>query len=166
MNHINDVLEEDFKAKNNALEEESVAMKIPIDARGCKILAYKFDKELGAAYKGGLFPFFKKNKGVCSVCDYLIFAERNKELYVLVVELKKGRAQTLPQLRAGECLADYIIATANRLTNKELKPIIRRISVKEFQIRKKRTKMEEVEYDEHNHSFLTSNRFHVIAYLK
>lgn len=166
LDDINNVLHEDFKTKSTYLEEASASMKIEIDKRGCKSLFYKLDKQLPREYKGGLFPFFAKNEGVCKVCDYLIFAEKDNNFFVLIVELKKGRQQTMPQLKAGECFANYIIATMDRVTKRTSNVIIRKISVREFKISKKKTTQKKVEYDENRHCELKSNKFYIAHFLK
>jgi len=166
LNDINNVLHEHFKTNKTYLEEEDASMRIEVDKRGCKSLFYKFDKQLPREYKGGLFPFFAKKKGVCQVCDYLIFAEKNNNFFVLIVELKRGKQQTMPQLDAGECFADYIIATMDRITKQQSDVTIRKISVQNYRIRKKKTKQQEIEYDENNHYHLKDNKFHIAAFLK
>lgn len=163
---IDNVLNTDFKTNKTYLEEESASMKIEVDRRGCQVLFYKLDKQLGREYKGGLFPFFAKNSGVCRVCDYLIFVKRDAHFFVLIVELKRGDQQTMPQLDAGECFVDYVISTMNRVNKQNVKATIRKISIQEFRIKKKKTKMKEIEYDEYNHYHLKSNKFHIAAFLK
>lgn len=164
--NIDSVLEKEFKCNSSCLEEKTVSMKIDVDTQRCRSIIYQFDKQLPKAYKGGLFPFLAKNEGVCKMCDYIIFAEKNSKIYALVLELKRGKSQTLPQLNAAECLAKYINLTYNRVHKTNEKFIVRKISVKEINIRKKRTKMSEVEYDEHNHFHVDTNKFYIVAYLK
>lgn len=110
LDHISSVLHNDFLSnERSALEEKSVKMKININSSGCRFILYKYDKKLKKEYKGGLFPFFAKIKGVCCICDYILFAEFNNKLFVLIIELKKGKESTLPQLKAAKNFVDYII---------------------------------------------------------
>ncbi|AMM51871.1 hypothetical protein TH61_12745 [Rufibacter sp. DG15C] len=142
-------------------------MNIPIDKRGgCKIINYKFDKELSKDYKGGLFPFFAKTKGICSICDYIIFAEKDKTLYALIIELKRGRNTTTPQLNAAECFVNYIINTTNRIHKTNLNPLIRKISIHEYKLKKRNTVSREINYDSNYHHDFKHDIFLVSSFLK
>lgn len=160
---INNILHEDFKCKNFVFEEETNGMKVEIDNSGCKCAIYKYDKNLNKQYKGGLFPFFAKTKGVCSISDYIVFAEKNHKLYCLLVELKRGRSSTFPQLKASKEFVKFIINTLNRVYNKSYSPIIRLISIHEIRLRKKSTQERMIKYDENSHHDVKSNKF-VIKY--
>ena len=163
---LDDILETYFKDPLTAFEEPSQKMKIEIDKRGSQSVMYSFDKQLNSQFKGGLFPFFSKTKGVCSMCDYIIFAIKDKKLYALVVELKKGLGSTKAQLNAAECFVNYIVCTICRIKKQDIKCEIRKISVKNPKIRKKKTKMTIPSYDEDNHTFLESKKFYLSTYLK
>lgn len=159
LSDIANVLHDDFKCRANYFEEKDADMKIDIDANGCQYLIYKYDKKLGKEFKGGLFPFFAKNSGVCKVSDYVVFAERNKTLYCLVIELKRGKSQTLPQLKAAKEFVQYIISTVNRVKGKSYNPVIRLVSIHELKIRKKKTLARTVDYDQDSHYIMKSNQF-------
>lgn len=133
-------------------------MKVKLDTKGCQCQLYSFDKDLPREYRGGLFPFFNKKEGVCTVCDYTIFAQKGPKLYVVLLELKKSRQSTLPQLTAGKVFAEFIINTVNRTNKKKtkIKPHIRLVSIIEENIPKKGTKEKGVVYDKNNHSHLVS----------
>jgi hypothetical protein len=162
---INDILESDFCHNDTTvLEEESASMKVELNKRGSKILIYKFDKQLNKDFKGGLFPFLAKNKGVCSICDYIIFVEKNNNFYALIIELKKGKSSPKPQLIAAECFVNYIIATMNRVNKINSNIIIRKIGIHESR-RKWNTKMKEVEFDENNYYEFRSRTFRINAFL-
>lgn len=159
LSEIATILHDDFKCSANHFEEKDAHMKIDIDSNGCQCLIYKYDKKLGKEYKGGLFPFFAKNTGVCKVSDYIVFAERNNTLYCLVVELKRGKSQTLPQLKAAKEFVQYIINTVNRVKCKSYRPVIRLVSIHELKIRKKKTMAGTVDYDQDSHYIMKSNQF-------
>lgn len=159
LSEIADILHEDFKCKVNYFEEKDAKMKIDIDSNGCQCLIYKYDKNLSKEYKGGLFPFFAKNAGVCKVSDYIVFAERNKALFCILVELKRGRSQTFPQLKAAKEFVNFVINTVNRVKGKTYKPIIRLVSIHELKIRKKKTMARTVDYDQDSHFVMSSNQF-------
>lgn len=165
LNDIGYILHDNFKCKKNYFEEEDAKMQLPIKTEGCQFILYKFDKQLGKEYKGGLFPFFAKNKGVCKISDYILFAERENTLYVLVIEMKRGDEQTLPQLKAALAFAKYIIETVNRVKGTHYKPEIRLISIHDYKIRKKKTKENGVKYDKFNHYDVRSANFNVKLYI-
>lgn len=112
-----------------------------------------------------VYSLFAKNEGVCKVSDYIVFAERNGSLYCLIVELKRGNSQTFPQLEAAKEFVKYIIATLNRVKNTSYKPEIRLISIHGVNIRKKKTQVSGIKYDELSHYVVKSNRFTMKMYL-
>lgn len=152
LNLMNDILNDSFRETKGFLEEKSV-MTIDLDKRGCKtVLIYRFDKQLGKEYKGGLFPFFAKRPKVCIICDYIIFVEKQSKLYALVVELKEGRgSNAMSQLKAAECFVNYAIATMNRINHTNIDIEIKKINIREFQPKKRNTKMKTVIYDNDNY---------------
>lgn len=163
---IDYVLNTDFKINDNYLEELSVRMKIDLIKDGCQSIVFQLDKQLGREYKGGRFPFFDStNSDVCTACDYIIFSEYKNELFALVIELKKSSRGTLPQIKAGECFVDYVISTVNRINKTNHSITKRRISIREFE-RKRKTKLKEVEYDAENHHFFDQNKMRIISFLK
>ncbi|MFC5195775.1 hypothetical protein ACFPH8_10575 [Bizionia hallyeonensis] len=163
---IDYVLNPAFKVNDNLLEEPQASMKVALIQDRCKSIVFEFDKKLGKEYKGGIFPFFNnQNSKVCKVCDYIIFSEFEGSLYALVIELKTSAQSTLPQIKAGECFVDYIISTVNRINNTNHTIQKRRVSIREFQ-RKKKTKLKEIEYDENNHHFFDQNRMRIVSFLK
>lgn len=48
-------------------------------------------------------------------------------------------------------------------SNEEFK--FRKVTIKEFKIKKKRTKIKEIDFDEHNHHIYTLGKFHLISCL-
>lgn len=165
LNDIEYILHNNFKCKKNYFEEEDAKMLLPIKPEGCQFILYKFDKNLGKEYKGGLFPFFAKNKDVCKISDYILFAEKGGTLYILVIEMKRGNEQTLPQLKAALAFTKYIVETVNRVKGANYKPEIRLISIHNYKIRKKKTKENGVKYNKFNHCDVTSANFNVKLYL-
>lgn len=165
---IDYVLHPDFKCNDSQLKEENhdVSMSIDLIKDNCQSIIFELDKKLGREYKGGIFPFFNsRNSKVCKVCDYIIFAEYNNELYALIVELKKGATSTLPQIKAGECFVDYVISTVNRINNTNHTITKRRISIQEVK-RKRKTKLKDIEYDSENHHFFDQNKMRIVSFLK
>jgi hypothetical protein len=160
------ILSEEFITNKSYLAEPKENMRVDLIKAGCNSFIFNFDKQLGKEYKGGVFPFFNcGEKGVCKVCDYVIFAEKAGKLYSLVIELKKGREGTNPQLKAGVCFVDYIKATVNRVYDKDFDLTVRKVSIKEFK-RKNRTKIKDIEYNEHNIHEFSEDKFRLQAFLK
>ncbi len=166
LDYFRNVLSNEFISNDTFLEEPKENMRIDLIKTGCNSFIFIFDKQLGRDYKGGMFPFFNKGeKGVCKVCDYIIFAEKSGKCFSLVIELKKGKEGTNPQLKAGVCFVDYVKSTVNRVYNKDLEIVVRKVSIKEFR-RKNRTKLKEIEYNEHNIHEFSDNRLRLQAFLK
>jgi len=162
---IDNVLNSDFKSKYNTLEETSANMSIDCVTDNCQSFIYNFDIQLDKTFSGGFFPFFSNTKGVKKRCDYIIFSELNGQLFALIIELKAGQQGAMPQLNAGECFVDYVIDTVNRVNKTSLTIEKRKISIREFE-RKKKTKLKEIEYDQDNHHFFEQNKFRIVSYLK
>lgn len=165
LNEIREILEEEFLWNGKYLEEKKTDMSIKIDKRGCKYLAYSFDKNL-KGYKGGLFPYFKRVAKLSSICDYIIFAEdnKNKKLFVLLIELKKSRANTLLQLEAGKIFAQFLVKTVNRVTQMSYNPQFRLISVIDSRHHKNLTKEKGVRYI-NDHFQTSANSFIIREFL-
>lgn len=68
-------------------------------------------------------------------------------------------------LKAGECFVEYVKATVNRVYKKEFDLVIRKVSIKEFK-RKNRTKIKDIEYNEHNIHEFSDEKFRLQAFLK
>jgi len=163
---INDVLSPHFKSEEPNLAEESTSMSIELVKDRCTSIVFKLDKQLSSEYKGGIFPFFDRTKSkVCKVCDYIIFAEFKNTLFALIIELKKGNQDTGPQLKAGECFAQFVIATVNRVNNSNYQLEMRKVSIKEYR-RKRKTKIRDIEYDSKGHHVFDQQKLRVVSFLK
>lgn len=71
-----------------------------------------------------MFPFFNQHTagphkaphGLLSFCDYILLVQHDSGLYVLFVELKRGRHEGAEkQLEASSTFFDYILQTADRI---------------------------------------------------
>lgn len=145
---IQETINSDFFApERNMLIENRPGgvMSIPIQADGVPYVSYKFDVDL-SGYRGGLFPFFSQKDGVRRISDYILFAERNNRIYGIMIELKKGKTDSIEQLEASKCLADYIIKTTFRVTKGTFDSRLRCITISEFHRIKKGTKEKPVQY--------------------
>ena len=141
------LLTPEFRNQKNCLEEPQENLSIPIKNDGVSFLSYSYDKTIKGKTKD-IFPFLAKNKDVHSMCDYIIFCQEKKKLFILLIELKKGNNEVMTQLKAGKCLAQFIVSTLNRVEKLNIKPEIRLISIRNNNIvRKGASHCKGVEYD-------------------
>lgn len=160
------VLNSKFICAKKSLEEPSQGMFIPIDTNGCNSIIFQFDTKLDKSYAGGIFPFFNNGvKGVCKVCDYIIFSESKGKMFAIVIELKKGNSSTQPQLNAGVCFSSYLNDTVNRVYKKNIELNARKVSIHEFN-RKGLTKIKDVEYNSDNTHMFKARTFRLKPFLK
>ena len=98
---------------------------VTIESKFPDILVYKVDvskKDVNGNYIEK-FPFFNSGD-YKSICDYLIFYEKENVLYVLACELKSSTTKGAKnQLYAGLLLSDYFIKTAKRCNDNFEQPI-------------------------------------------
>ena len=163
---ISNILEDFFKEDNiTKLQEIQENMVVEFENENKKYLSFSFDKQLPAKdFPKGLFPFF--NRGVAKVtsfCDYVIFSENKRELYILLIELKKGDNNVTKQLKAGKCFAEYIISTLNRVYDINVVPQIREISIRKRNIKPKQ-QQKRISYENNFHTFC-DNKFRLKKYL-
>lgn len=138
----------DFQCVKGRLEEPKVGMRIQVDDTGVDYKIYSFDFNLDKKnYPKGLYPFFNKIAEAHAVCDYTLFVTQGGKVFVLLVELKLGNAATANQLRAGECMAKFVVDTINRINNTNYSPEYRKITVSGTKlVHKGSTKMHAVNY--------------------
>lgn len=107
------------------------------------VLVYKFDKAVKDSAGNKIedpFLFFHPGKAR-SKSDYLIFYPFVKnnitKLYVIICNMKSGNpSNNSIQLQAGEDLAKFIIATANRFENKDCEIVFLKVLFWNKRIRK------------------------------
>lgn len=138
-----------FAYSSNILEEKKAGMQLPFITTGTNSLTYQFDKDLDrSTYPKGLFPFFNMISGAHSICDYVVFTQHKNKIFCLCIELKSGKQQTSPQLKAGNCLAHFIVSTINRINKVSLNVEFRFVSIHDKNIvRKGTTRCNPVVYD-------------------
>jgi len=164
--HISNILDDFFKEDTiSKLVERQENMSIDFVGENQRFLSFSFDKQLAAKdFPKGLFPFFNRGQaGVCAFCDYVIFTEKAGNLYILLIELKKGKDNVTKQLNAGQCFAEYIVSTLNRVYNANIKPEIRQISIRERHIKPKQ-KQKDISYI-NNFCTFSDSRFWLKKYL-
>lgn len=177
---INTILHQDFCDKSQILKEQDKDKKGKVFEMKRKIISphyieytlYKYDQ------KKDIFPFFtdrdaERNDGtgvkhLKKMCDYILFVEEGSHLFVFLIELKKGRQSGKRQLDAGECFANYLLKTINRL-NFDINLTDSCLHFKQIQITESRSKKKKLSHEclkengvyEHPHP----NDFHIEFYL-
>ncbi|MGJ1366324.1 hypothetical protein [Sphingobacterium spiritivorum] len=163
---ISNILDPFFKEEDiSQLKEEKEKMFIDFVSDNQRFLSFSLDKELSREdFPKGLFPFFNRGEPkLCSFCDYLVFTEYKGRLFILLIELKKGKENVTKQLNAAQCFVEYLIATVNRVYNVKLSPQIRQISIRARHI-KPRQRQKEIRYEDDFHTFQDS-KFWLKKYL-
>lgn len=139
----NHLIEEDKDTKGNMF-----VMKFKIiKSKDIEYRLFRFDNED--------FPFFKDISGLKKMCDFILFCEQNKHLYVFVIELKLGPESAMKQLNSAEEFVRFLIKSCKRLgkTIKDDKITIRKIRISQLKVTK-RVKManeNSFEFDDNNY---------------
>lgn len=160
------VINAKFKVENLDVLEEPKVMTVSV--KGCpksaSLTLYRFDPN-----KEEIFPFFEKEIGLRSICDYVLLADYGDDLYILLMELKLGNSKAKEQLNATENLISYIIASALRI-KREIdrdKIHIRKIRISERRRQyTRKTKVRDIEYDENSYLDYPWDALHIRALLK
>ncbi|MFJ1425878.1 hypothetical protein ACILE3_07890 [Capnocytophaga canimorsus] len=168
---ISNILNDCFK--NNTLyrlEEIQANMSIDFVGNPQEYISYSMDKQLNKKdFPKGLFPFLNRElENVCSMCDYIIFTEKEEKLFILLIELKRGRGNTTRQLSAGECFAEFVTKTVNRVYNQNITPEIRKISIRDGHIKTKakpKQRQKTIKYDHNNFHTFEDSKFWLRKYL-
>lgn len=112
---IDKLLSDKYKDISGYLTEidraNDVNMNIKIADHRINHLLYKIDSK----GKEDLFPYFNDITGLKKFCDYILFAEVDNYLYLLLIELKKGTSSAVKQLKASNCFAEFILSSAKRI---------------------------------------------------
>lgn len=163
---ITSVINAKFKVENLDVLEEPKVMTIRV--KGCpkdaSLTLYRFDPD-----KEEIFPFFEKGIGLRSICDYVLLADYDDDLYVLLIELKLGKLNAKEQLNATENLISYIIASALRIKRviDQNKIHIRKIRISERRNQyTRKTGIHDIEYDENSYVDYPWDVLHIRALLK
>ena len=169
---ISNILDDFFRNNTTtALNEKQAGMSVDFIAENQKFLSYKIDKKLDKKeFPRGIFPFFKskdREKKVCSFCDYIIFSELKGTLFILLIELKKGEGKVTEQLEAGKCFVEFVMSTVNRVYEQNISAEIRKISIREYKMRKDKPKQKQksIRYDGDNFHTFEDSKFYLKKYL-
>ncbi|UXD71383.1 hypothetical protein MUK51_08820 [Sphingobacterium faecium] len=164
---ISTILDNFFKEDSiTKLQELTEGMVIDFVCDKKSYLSFSFDKQLPANdFPKGLFPFFNRGEAkVTSFCDYIIFTEEKNKLFILLIELKKGRSNTTKQLEAGKCFSEFLVATLNRVYGVNINPEIRKISVRETHVKPKQ-KQKPIKYNSDGFHTFCNSKFWLKKYL-
>lgn len=167
---ISNILDDFFKNNTTTvLEENQARMSVDFIVESQKFLSFKMDKNLDKKdFPRGIFPFFNnKQPKVCSFCDYIIFSELRGTLFILLIELKKGKDKVTEQLEAGKCFVEFVISTVNRVYKQDISAEIRKISIREYKMRKAKPKQKQksIRYDGNNFHTFEDSKFYLKKYL-
>ena len=131
---------------------------------------YRFDEK--SAGKDFL-PFFNDRykeephapADLRSFCDYILLAEYNDMLYVILIELKRGEATGYrKQIDASHCFVDYIIDSAERIKHENAfdefdrdNIRFRRVLIKKCTSEKQVTHNSDIAYDRNDYIEIKCN---------
>ncbi len=111
-----------------------------------------------------MFPYLKGDsevhglKGMKRVCDFVLFVLHRGELFVLLIEMKKGKDSPLEQLQVSEPLIDFIFSRAKLLNYLTSDYKVRKIGITDIVDKRKTSERGEVIYDENNYVKLYANK--------
>ena len=151
---IKTIFHQNYLDESKLLYEKDTASKgVPFEMsrkirshHGIDYVLYRFDPN-----KKEFFPYFSDQSGLKKICDYILFAEEEKHLYVILVELKKGTEPATNQLLASEAFMDFVFASAKRIglsVSTEIHTIKVRVSEERAKKRNRNTKPSGLKKDE------------------
>lgn len=71
-----------------------------------EILLCSFDQEGDNCV---LFPYFKEERGLVSMCDYILFVEDDEKMFVFLIELKDTAHRSKRQTCISQTFAEFLI---------------------------------------------------------
>ena len=125
------------------------------------IAIYRLDQNGNSS---DMFPYLKGDselhglKGMKRVCDFVLFVLHGGELFVLLIEMKKGKDSPLEQLQVSEPLIDFIFSRAKLLNYLTSDYKVRKIGITDIVDKRKTSERGEVIYDENNYVKLYANK--------
>ncbi len=99
--------------ERKVLEEPNV-MKIYIKSKW-QYLIYNFEN----IKNGDIYPFFNNINGLKIIADYVIISQKKEELYIIIIELKKGRKNPKKQIFATKRLMEFILKRIEDITKQK-----------------------------------------------
>lgn len=103
-----------------------------------------------------LFPYLKKSRdskliGMNRVCDFVIFVSDSSNLYVLLIEMKKGKESPQEQLNVTVPLINFVFERARILGYWQKDYIIRKIGISDCAGKRDTMNRGEIIYNENNY---------------
>jgi hypothetical protein len=115
-----------------------------VSHQGITFLLFRYDTN-----KVKLFPYFSDISGLKQMCDYILFVEKEQNLYICLIELKLGTESANKQLQASESFASFMMDSAKRvglpITNNMR---VRKIRISEERSKKRPTKPQQLMLEE------------------
>lgn len=114
---------------------------------------YRFDPN-----DNNFFPYFSDVKDLKKICDYIIFVEDSKRLFIFLVELKKKSGSPERQLDMSVDFVNFILARAKSINceiNKDIS--FRKLGIKDSQTKKRETAFyRNFSYNKNSYSLIQS----------
>lgn len=154
---VKEILDISYQDFSTILTEDNVAsgnksfkMERKILSKNKNYLLFRYDPN-----KINMFPYFSSTSGLKKICDYIMFVEDSKNLFILLIELKLGTESASKQLSASESFVNFILDSANRIGLKLTNINVKKVRISEERANRKkrskcRTKHKEIKMDENN----------------
>ncbi len=151
---IREILHTNFKHSDQSCLSEN-----NIDNKGKKFeVKYQIVKQPQIDYElfrydEAALPFFKDISGLKKMCDFILFAEEGKYLYIFVIELKLGNDSAKKQLNAAKVFVQFLINSANRVGKEiNIDYKIRKIRICDSMIKKHKLRVDKnILFDENDY---------------
>ena len=125
------------------------------------IAIYRLDQNGNSS---DMFPYLKGDsnihglKGMKRICDFVIFVLHGGELFVLLIEMKKGKDSPFEQLQVTEPFIDFIFNRAKLLKYWNSNYKVRKIGITDCAEKRTTSDRGEIVYDENNYVKLYANK--------
>ena len=98
------LIEEDIDVKGKKFKVEYPIVKHDVNV---EYLLYRFTEND--------FPFFKDVTNLKKMCDYILFVQNKKQLFVFVIDLKSSNYPAQKQLNAAKEFVDFLMKSTVRV---------------------------------------------------
>lgn len=143
LDDIRNAIKEQYIPDNQSylIEKDTHGRKGQMECRICstkdeEILLCRFDQ-------GGdnckLFPYFNEEHGLVSMCDYILFVEDDKSLFVFLIELKDSAHSPQKQTTIAQTFAEFLVKRIETINDKY--SIIKPVSYRKVGIKSRRSKI-------------------------
>lgn len=94
-------------------------MTCQIDCNKEETLLCSFDQR---GHNNLLFPYFNEKHGFVSMCDYILFAEDHKNLFIFLIDMKDTSDSPKQQTGIAQTFAEFIISRITEIKGKDAFP--------------------------------------------